>query len=483
MHCMSVFRNNAGAGTDIPGMPSLRKYQREDYADLQARIEKCARRLLFEGSVGYGKSLIIQRLAHDYADQGEPVLVLSNRRAVVDQLRKRAAGKSLITTSTVQSIVRRIDRIQAPALVLIDEAHMGGAAAQYQRVLDAFPDAVVVGFTGSPTPDLFDVLTEHVPGRTPAWLTEHGYLAPLRYVCPSRPEIIQARVRNGEYNPDDLLDAMNAKDICGDAIASYRRWCAGRPTLLFAIHVKHAEAVAGEFRADGIPCEVLTGKDNAEETTRKLDWIRQGGLLIAVDKVSAGFDLPDLHAIISLRPTKSAQLWVQQMGRVARVKNDGGPGWVIDHSGNTLRLGTLTLERDWRERDPEVEKDTQTADGDSLAVRQCDACMFIWELPGPSVCLSCGHDCGRDQRISKREKIRLDEIEAAEIERQHQAAKAAEQKARRSEERQCSTIEDWIALARKRGYKTAWAYKRHGIRQRQKGGSRKPATGLDGWPL
>lgn len=82
----------------------FRGYQEEDYTDLTARIENGARRLLFEGSVGYGKSLIIERLVHEYADQGEPVLVLSNRRAVVDQLRKRAAGKSLITTSTVQGI-------------------------------------------------------------------------------------------------------------------------------------------------------------------------------------------------------------------------------------------------------------------------------------------------------------------------------------------------------------------------------------------
>jgi superfamily II DNA or RNA helicase len=461
----------------------FRGYQEEDYEDLTSRIEDGACRLLFEGSVGYGKSLIIERLAHEYADHGEPVLVLSNRRAVVDQLRKRAAGKSRITTSTVQGIVRRIDRITAPALILIDEAHMGGAAAQYRRVLDAFPDAVVVGFTGTPTPDLFDILPEHVPGRTPAWLTERGFLAPLRYVCPSRPELNAVRIRKGEYDPAQLLDAMNAKDICGDAIQSYRRWCAGRPTLLFAIHVKHAEAVADEFRAAGIACEVLTGKDSADETERKIAWIRDGGLLIAVDKVSAGFDMPDLHAIISLRPTKSPQLWVQQMGRVARVKADGGPGLVIDHSGNAMRLGTLTMSRDWREKDPDADPDRQTEDGESLDVRQCSECMFIWDTGGHE-CPACGHDNGRDQRISKREKIRLDEIEAAEIERAHRAAKEAEARQRKSEEAQCETLEDWIKLAKVRGYKTAWAYKRHGIRQKQgRGGRRRPSVGTDGWPL
>ncbi len=461
----------------------FRGYQQEDYTNLTARIEAGARRLLFEGSVGYGKSLVIEALAHEYADRGEPVLVLSNRRAVVDQLRKRARGKDLITTSTVQGIVRRLDRIPVPALLLIDEAHMGGAAAQYRRVLGEFPDAVVVGFTGTPTPDLFDVLPEHVPGRTPAWLTERGFLAPLRYVCPSRPELNAVRIRKGEYDPTQLLDAMNARDICGDAIASYRRWCAGRPTLLFAIHVKHAQAVADEFRAAGIACEVLTGKDRQDETDRKIAWIRDGGLLITVDKVSAGFDLPDLHAIISLRPTKSPQLWVQQMGRVARVKAHGGPGLVIDHAGNTMRpgLGTLTMARDWRER-AEDDPEKQTADGEILNLRQCSSCASIWEGAAP-VCPTCGHDNGRDQRISKAEKIRLDEIEAAEIEAAQRAAKEAEARQRKSEEAQCVTLDDWLTLARKRGYKTAWAYKRHQIRQQQGRGRRKPTMGADGWPI
>lgn len=463
----------------------FRGYQAEDYADVTARIKGGARRILFEGSVGYGKSLVIERLAHEYADLGEAVLVLSNRRAVVDQLKKRARGKDLITTSTVQGIVRSLDRILAPALVLIDEAHMGGAAAQYGRVLDAFPDAVVVGFTGTPTPELFEILPEHVPGRTPAWLTEHGYLAPLRYVCPSRPELDAVRIRNGDYDPAQLLDAMNARDICGDAISSYRKWCQDRPTLLFAINVKHARAVAGEFRAAGVPCEVLTGTDKEDEVERKIGWIRGGGLLVAVDKVSAGFDLPDLHAIISLRPTKSAQLWVQQMGRVARVKAHGGPGLVIDHSGNTMRpgLGTLTMARDWRER-AEDDPEKQTADGESLNLRQCSSCVAVWEGGDPA-CPACGHDNGRDRRISMAERIALDLREAAEIEAIQEAAKREQQRLRKSEEAQCVTLEDWITLARKRGYKTAWAYKRHQIRQQQGrgGGSRRPTIGADGWPV
>jgi len=414
---------------------------------------------------------------------------------------------------TVQAADRRREKLEADpaALVLVDEVHMGGAASQYRRVLDCAPDAVAIGFTGTPRPETFDVLPAHVPGRDADWLTANGFLSPLRYVCPSRPELDQAKIRRGEYDPADLLDAINARDICGDAIQSYRRWCAGRPTLLFAIHVKHAEAVAGEFRAAGIACEVLTGKDTADETERKLEWIRQGGLLLAVDKVSAGFDLPDLHAIISLRPTKSPQLWVQQMGRVARVKEHGGPGWVIDHSGNTLRLGTLNMERDWRERDPESEKDTQTADGEILAVRQCENCLFIWDTPGLSVCPSCGEDCGRDQRISKREKIHLDEVEAAEIERQHQAAKAA----RKAQREQCGIdLKQMTGMLSKKRVKEARKVAIYNMRQRLdralrdgdkvvedfaraelkkarvdlsrpnvKPGEKKPATGLDGWPL
>lgn len=108
----------------------------------------------------------------------------------------------------------------------------------------------------------------------------------------------------GDFVEADIVAEVEAKDICGDAIKSYQEHCAGRPTILFAINKKHAWSVAGEFEAAGVESRMFLGGD--KDGAAKIAWLSNGGLMIAVDRVSAGLDVPSLHAIVSLRPTKSA---------------------------------------------------------------------------------------------------------------------------------------------------------------------------------
>ena len=406
-------------------MSALRKYQTKDLAVLRSSVKSGERKILFEASVGYGKSVIIETIAHGYASRGDHVLILSNRTAVVDQLNKRARGNTLIRVTTVQTADSRLDTLTPPRVILVDEAHMGGAAAQYGRVFDAFDDALVVGFTGTPTPALHKTLTAHVIGHNAAWLTDHGFLAPLRYVCPDRLDLRKARTRNGDFVDEDILAEVESKDICGDAIHSYKDGCVGRPTLLFAINKKHAWAVHDEFRAAGIESRVLLGGD--ADVEEKLSWIGSGGLLISVGKVNAGFDLPDLHAIISLRPTKSEQLWVQQMGRVARAADGKLAGWVYDHVGNTMRCGTLTEDRDFSTSEG-LADDAVTEEGQRLSIRRCDDCFFVWHGAG-CICPECGIDNGQDLRLSKKEAVQLREQSAAEIEEKRRQAGLSVRKA------------------------------------------------------
>lgn len=435
--------------------PHLRPYQHRSLDDLRQLLRGGARRILFEASVGFGKSVIIERVAHGYAGAGTNVLVLSNRTAVVDQLRARAAGNDRIIASTVQGIVRRLDRIPAPKLIMVDEAHMGGAAAQYRQVYGAFPDAILIGFTGTPTPELYDLLPAVVTGESAAALTEAGWLAPLRYHVPQRLDLSRVPLIGGDYDQEALREELERRAICGDAIQSYVDHCAGRPALLFAINVKHALAIPEEFGAAGIASEVLTGVDKVDEVSRKLAWLRAGGLVIAIDKVSAGFDLPDLAAILSLRPTRSAQLWVQQLGRVARAAPGKTAGLVFDHADNTLRLGTLTEQRDWRTAD-RVSDERQTEDGERLSIRRCPSCLFVFEA-GPTCCPACGADCGKDLRISKKEAIELRERTVAEIEEERRRLGLA----KLAEQGQKKTMAELITLAKERGYENprGWAWK------------------------
>lgn len=400
----------------------LRQYQEEDVSALRQAMRGGAKRCNFESSVGSGKSVVIEYLAREYSNAGKRILVLSNRSAVVDQLDGRAGHLPGVSVMTVQAADRRREELSASPvdLILIDESHMGGSAAQYARVIATSPCSHVVAFTGTPKPETFETFPCHVKGRSARWLTDNGFLAPLRYIAPSKLDLSRIAVRRGEYDEVQVLEELERRRIYADAVESYRTHGIGVPTLAFCVNVKHAQDTAAQFRQAGHACEVLTGKDGDEDVKRKIAALRDGGLVFSVDKVSAGFDLPDLRVLLSLRPTKSEQLWVQQLGRAARAAPGKTHGLVLDHVGNTLRLGTLTEERDWRavgDRKPK----TTSADGEKMSVRQCDGCLAVFEA-GPAACPFCGAVLAKETRITTAEQVRLKEIEAAEIEAARRAA-------------------------------------------------------------
>lgn len=409
-------------------MTQLREYQKEAIDRLRQEVRSGEKSIIFEASVGWGKSVVIQHLCESYSNAGKRVLVLSNRSAVVEQLAKRAAHLKETNVTTVQAADRNRDLLtEKPAdLVLVDEAHMGGGAAQYQRVLECSPNALKIGFTGTPKPEVFSRFPAHVKGRDAAWLTENGYLSPLKYVCPDPLDLSKVKIKQGEYDPADVVEALEKAKIYGRAIDAFRKFADGKPCLGFCVNVKHAETTAEEFRNAGIACEVLTGKDKKADVERKIQFLKSGGLVLSVDKVSAGFDLPELPVILILRPTKSPQLWVQILGRVARAAENKTHGLVLDLVGNAMRLGTLTQKRDWSASDKENPK-MVTEDGENLSIRTCDECMFIFEA-GPKCCPECGAVLAKDRRISKAESVRLREMEAAEIEAIAQQEKDKKQK-------------------------------------------------------
>lgn len=444
--------------------PTLRDYQLTDLEKVRAIVRRGGRRILFVATVSYGKTAIFSHIAHSYAARGKRVLILAHRTRLVGQAVDRVGSSDLITISTVQGVARRLDRIPAPDVIIVDEAHRGGAGAQYRSIYDAFADALVLGFTGTPTPDLFSVFPvgDMVEGESAAALTASGFLAPIRYYCPSVVDLLGVRTVAGEYDPASLVEALEKSSIAGDAIKSYRGHCAGRPTILFAVNVSHGLSVQKEFAAAGIHAEVITGKDKETEQERKLAHLYAGGLLIAIDTISEGFSFEELHAIISMRPTRSTALWIQHVGRVARAAPGKEFGLVLDHACNTLRHGTITDARDWRTADRPAPKDQVTPEGELLRIRQCESCYFILEA-GPAFCPACGVEFAKERRISVQEKVRLEEIQAEELRRRREEMA----RAKRREEGQAQSFADLQRLERERGYARGWARARWAARQRR----------------
>ena len=406
----------------------LRDYQTEDLGKVSDALKQGAQRVLFEASVGYGKSVLIEAMAEAYSKTNRRVWVLSNRSSIINQLRKRAAHLPGVQVMTVQAADRRLAELAAnpAALVLIDEVHMGGSAAQYGRVMACAPAARVIAFTGTPSPQNFETFPRHIEGRSSRWLTERGFLSPLRYFTPNPLDMRGVKVRNGEFDEAQVMAILEEGKIFGNSIEAYRTYGLDVPTLGFCVNVKHAIDTAERFRNAGHACEVITGKDSERAMAYKIAALSDGGLAVSVDKVSAGFDLPHLGVIQSMRPTASKRTWKQQLGRAARIAPGKDFGLVIDQVGNSLLHGTLTQPTNWRAGGGKrtwAADDSHTEEGQALSVRQCRACVAVFEA-GPSMCPHCGADLARDTRISRAESVRLEEMAAEDIERKQREAAA-----------------------------------------------------------
>lgn len=122
--------------------------------------------MLAQLPTGGGKTVVFAHVAQDFTARGDNVLVLAHRTELItqaaDKLRAVTAAPvgivkaghrpdyaAPIQVASVQSLVRRLDHIQPPGLIIVDEAHHA-TADTYRRILGQYPGAYQLGVTATP---------------------------------------------------------------------------------------------------------------------------------------------------------------------------------------------------------------------------------------------------------------------------------------------------------------------------------------------
>lgn len=416
-------------------------------------------------ATGGGKTVTASTVVHGAAAKGNVTWWLVHRRELLTQASQTfhalgiphgtvQAGRmsdplARVQIASIQTIVRRMDKLPAPSLIIFDEAHHLGAAS-WEAVFDAFPAARVLGLTATPWrldgAGLGRWFTRMVEGPSTADLIGNGSLSPYRLFAPATPDLSDVGTLGGDFKQSALAKAMDKPQIVGDAIGHYSRLCAGKRAVVFAAGVDNSRQIAAQFMAAGIPAEHVDGSMATEARDAAVERFRRGETLILSNDslFGEGFDLPAIEAAILLRPTKSLSLHLQQVGRALRPCEGKAEAIILDHAGNSLRHGLPDDPREWTLADREKRK--RAAPSES-PVRQCEECFFVYR-PAPK-CPQCGHAPAAKAR----------EIEV--VEGSLQEVKAIDRRQRGKEEYQCRTLDDWMQLAAKRGYKPGWAYMRY----------------------
>jgi superfamily II DNA or RNA helicase len=423
---------------------------------------------------GGGKTIIFSAIAQSAAAKGNRVLILVHRRELIHQASSKlqwigldqgiiAAGvpatDAPVQIASVQTLARRLTRIDwQPGLIIIDEAHHA-TAGQWARILDHWPNAYRLGVTATPCrlsgEGLRSAFDAMVLGPSVADLIGAGYLSPARlYAPPVVADLNGIRTRAGDYANDQAAAAMDRPTVTGDAIAHYQRLAAGQQAIAFCCNVKHAVSVCDAFKTAGITAELLLGGTQDRDQVVADFAAHRIRVLVTVDVVSEGFDVPAASCAILLRPTQSLGLYLQQVGRVLRPAPGKDAAIILDHVGNVLRHGFPDDPRDWS-LDDRMRRSKGTP---PPSVRTCPECFAAFK-PAP-ICPVCGAQC---QPIKSR-KIQQIAGELQELKRIAKVIEFEERHARRSEVGRARTLADLLMVAKNRGYSPGWAYRIHQAR-------------------
>jgi DNA repair protein RadD len=380
----------------------LRPYQTQLITDIRLQYQLGRKAVLAVLPTGGGKTVCFSYIAQAASIKGNRVLILVHRAELLDQASRAmpvphgiiAANRAMdlshtVQVASVQTVARRLHLLPRDffQLLVVDEAHHT-TAGTWARVIAHFSQAKLLGVTATPIRGDGRGLGEHyqamVQGPTAAELTSEGYLAPARVLAPPGFDSAGLRKRMGDFDTKQAEQRVGT--IMGDCLGHYRKHLSGQTAIAFCCSVAHAEAVAHLFQSAGIAAASIDGSMDTSTRRELLQRLAVGDLkvLTSCALIGEGVDVPSVGGCILLRPTASVGLHLQMIGRCLRPQ-PGKRAVVLDHVGNTLRLGHHLEERDWtldglRKRDREA----------APSVKVCPQC-FATSPSAAQVCADCGH--------------------------------------------------------------------------------------------
>jgi superfamily II DNA or RNA helicase len=330
------------------GALQMRPYQQAAREAIHAEWNDGRRRTLLVLPTGTGKTIVFAAVTEDQVRSGSRVLVLAHRGELLEQAAdkiKRSTGLASavekaeqtcldswcrVVVGSVQSLQRPARLEQFPAdyfgTIIIDEAHHA-ITDGYQRVLEHFPEANVLGVTATPDRgdmrnlgEVFDSLAYEYK------LTQairEGYLCPiLAQTIPLQLDISQVALSGGDFAVGGLGTAL---DPYLEQIATEMQTaCAGRKTVVFLPLIKTSQKFRDILNSKGFRAAEVNGQ--SEDRAEILSDFSNGKYNVLCNSMllTEGWDCPSVDCIVVLRPTKVRSLYSQMVGRGTRLSPETG---------------------------------------------------------------------------------------------------------------------------------------------------------------
>ncbi|NSL43618.1 DEAD/DEAH box helicase [Streptomyces sp. 8P21H-1] len=230
-------------------------------------------------------------------------------------------------------------------IIVIDEFHHA-TAITYRRILDHFKPKELLGLTATPERmDGHNVQNEFFEGRIAAEMRlwealENDLLCPFHYFgIPDGTDLTHLGWHGGTYAERDLSNLYTADHARARIVVKQVRDKITHPgamrALGFCVTKTHARFMAEVFRKAGFKATALDSESPSGVRAQALTDLRDGKLqvIFSVDLFNEGLDIPDVDTLLLLRPTNSATIFLQQLGRGLRRTDTKPVLTVLDFIG------------------------------------------------------------------------------------------------------------------------------------------------------
>lgn len=326
----------------------MRPYQLDAKKAIHTEWDNGHRRTLLVLPTGTGKTIVFAGVTEDQVRSGDRVLILAHRGELLDQAAdkiKRSTGlasavekaESSCLDSWFRVVVGSVQSMQRPSrldlfppdyfgTIIIDEAHHA-ITDSYQRVLEHFPDANVLGVTATPDRgdmrnlgEVFDSLAYEY--KLPQAIHD-GYLVPiLAQTIPLQLDISQVTMSGGDFAVGGLGTALDP--YLDQIAAEMQTTCASRKTVVFLPLIKTSQKFRDILNAHGFRAAEVNG--TSEDRSEILSDFDAGKYNVLCNSMllTEGWDCPSVDCIVVLRPTKVRGLYSQMVGRGTRLSPETG---------------------------------------------------------------------------------------------------------------------------------------------------------------
>jgi len=411
----------------------LRDYQ-------QNIVDQCGSsegNLLIQADTGAGKTRVLAAIAAS----NQYVIKVAHRNILVKQLSRELAkfdikhgiiapkytrrmcilehrklGKDCVDNNadkyvvSVDSLLSRYKRglleldCRLPWLIIVDEAHHMIDENKWGKLLKIFPNARVIGATATPCRlDQVSLATgkggvshaliqaDQLKQDSLTVLIKRGFVSDFK--CYSLPEYLNTsnlKMGRDDYTYKSLKEETGryVYEMAGDAIKHYKRFANCKQALVFCVDIAIAKTTADEFKNAGIASATIHSKMGASEVARVFNLFESKviNVLVNVDMIGEGVDVPAIEALIMLRKTASFGMYRQWIGRALRPEFGKDHAILIDHVGNVRSHGLPDEHVAWDLENPPRAKKSNLI--------PCPKCYFLVKAL-TTECPECGEKLWR----------------------------------------------------------------------------------------